>query len=57
MPKQGEKKKDGKTVQKTFRFKPKDWNRIRGLADHYAKGNATKWVTHGALNGERKFLE
>lgn len=55
--KKGQKKPDGKTVRKFFRFSRKDWNRIVGLAKIYAGGNATKWLTHGGLTAERKHLK
>lgn len=55
--KKGEKKKDGKTIDRHYRFSPKDFNRIRLLAAHYAGGDVTKWITYAALNAERRHLK
>ncbi len=55
--KKGEKKRDGKSVTKSFRFEIAVWNRIKGLAKIYSKGDVTQWVTHGALTGERRLLK
>jgi hypothetical protein len=38
------------------RISEKDKNRIIFLAEQYAGGNITMWITHGALNAPRKYL-
>lgn len=45
-----------KTVKVQMRLTEFDMNRIRILAQKYAGGSITKWLTHGALNAPRKFL-
>jgi hypothetical protein len=44
-----------KVVQ--FRMTAKDFNRARGLARMYARGDLSKWLRHAAINGERKYLK
>lgn len=39
-----------------FRLKEKEFNKIKTLANIYAGGNITKWLTHGGINAPRMFL-
>jgi hypothetical protein len=57
MARKGELQPDAKRIQKSYRFTEKVYNRIVFLANTYAGGNITKWITHGALNAERKVLK
>lgn len=51
------KKAEKKTVRKTTRFTKRESYKLQWLADTYAGGDVAKWMRHGALNAERKYLK
>lgn len=55
--KKGQRAKDPLVVRKTIRFTKKQWGKVVTLAKVYAGGDAAKWIRHGALEAERKFLK
>jgi hypothetical protein len=53
----GQKKPVRREIRKTVRFSLKEWNRVRILINEYAGGIEAKWLRHGALEGERRYLK
>lgn len=49
-------KKNPKTQVVNIRFSEYEKNKIQMLANVYANGNLSKWLTYAGLNAPRKYL-